>query len=254
MTAPIVAIIKKDLKLFLTGPTFYFLSGFYCCVLGLVFYLYLLYFNDSPLSHKSEGLDLHRDLLVGYVWWVLYILVFFIAVLSLRFFTEEKKTKTFSVLLTSPITSWQIVLAKWLLGILFLLIFLLLSFIYPLSLCFFLKVPFRLLLLDYLGIFLSLCVFMSIGLVVSISTRASISCIIMTEIFILLFVWLGSLLMWMFGGMWFLLDFFRHLYFAKHVYPFLIGIFNLSSVFYFLSWSVLLFFITERLVESHRWQ
>ena len=239
---PILAIIKKDLKLFLTGPTFYFLSGLYCCVLGLVFYLFVASFNDSLLSHRSDGIDLHRDLLAGYIWWVLYILVFFIAVLSLRFFTEEKKTKTFSILLASPVTSWQIVLAKWLLGVLFLLIFLLLSFIYPLSLSFFLEIPFKLLLLDYFGLFLALCVFMSIGLVVSISTRSAITCIIMTEILILLFVFLGSLLTWVFGGMWFLLDFFRYFYFIKHLYPFSVGIFNLSSAFYFLSWSFLLVF------------
>ena len=256
MTSPVFSIFKKDLKILLKSPVFYFLIGLSCCFWGLFFTFQVFAFVNQSFQLSTKAvqteMNIHQNLISHYIVFIHYFLILIIAALSLRFFTEEKKLNTFSLLLSSPLNSWEIVLGKSLFGAAFLLVFLLVSSIYPLSLCLFTKIPIKLFLLAYLGVFLLLLIYMMAGLLASILTDSLVVCVVLTMIFIILLMFLGV-------GRELtdirpLQEFFSFLSLNQHFDFFTKGVLNFSSIFYFLSWSFLLGFITERLVEFHRWQ
>ncbi len=254
---PVFSILKKDLKIFLKSPIFYFLTGL-CCFFWGVFFTFKVYtfVNQSfqiSAGKASAGINIHQNLVADYIVFVHAFMIFIITALSLRFFAEEKKLNTFPLLLSSPIHSLEIVLAKFLFGATVLLILLSVSAVYPLSLFFFTKIPIKLFLLAYFGVFLLLCVYMTAGLLASVLTDSLVVCVVLTMIFsILLLLLPGIGLKFTEAGL--LKDAFSFLSLDYHFDFFRKGVLSLSSVFYFLSLSFLLSFVTERLVEFHRWR
>ena len=256
MMAPVFAILRKDIKSLLTSPMFYFLTGLCASLWGLFFAFEVFAFvqRSYQLSTqvKDSGLNIHQNLISSYVVIVHYVLVFVIASLSIRFFAEEKKMRTFPILLTSPMTSWQIVLSKWLVGAFYIFFLLLVSAIYPLSLLFFVKIPLGLFFLSYIGVFIVLCVYMSVAMLASSLTESLIVCVVLTlvtSIFLLL-LGVGRGL----TDSLFLQQVFHYMSFDYHFLNFRKGIVSLSSIFYFLSWSFFLSLLTERVVEYNRWR
>jgi ABC-2 type transport system permease protein len=256
MTSPLFAILKKDFKAFFTSPMFYTLIGLCTSLWGLFFVVQVYSFSNQSyqLSLKSAqaGLNIHHDLVSSFLVVVHYVLIFIIAAMSMRFFAEEKKLKTFPVLLTAPLTSWQIVLAKWLVGAVTLFTLLLLSMLFPLSLLIFISLPLDLLFFSYLGLFLVTCVYMSASLVASAMTESLIVCVVLSLVFSVAFLLLGVGAQ--LTGTPSLQEMFRFLAFDQHFTNFRNGLFSLSSMFYFLSWSFILGLICERIVEFHRWR
>lgn len=256
MMSPVIAILKKDLKSFLTSPMFYVLAGLCCCLWGLFFSFELFNFVGRSLNLssaiKESGLNIHHELVASYIIIVHYVLVFVVAAFSLRFFAEEKKMKTFPILLASPMASWQIVLAKWLVGASLIFILLSVSAILPLSLLFFVKIPMGLFILSYFGVFILLCIYMSAALLASSITESLIVCVVLSLVFniLLLLMGVGRELTSVVS----LQEFFQFLSIDQHFGYFRKGLLSFSSIFYFLSWSFIFAFTTERVIEFNRWK
>ena len=256
MIGPIFAIFKKDLRALLTSPMFYLLLGL-CSSLWAIFFAFEVFAfvqRSYQLSTQGieSGLNIHQNLISSYIVIVHYVLVFILAALSIRFFAEEKKLNTFPILLTSPMTSWQIVLAKWLVGAFFIFLLLFASAIFPLSLLFFIKLPLGLFFLSYFGVFIILCVYMSLGMLASSMTESLIVCVVLSLVLSILMLLLGVGREFTDSVM--IQEFFNFLSIDRHFSYFRKGIFNFSSVFYFLSWSFFLSLVTERVIEYHRWR
>ncbi len=256
MMGPVWAIVKKDAKGFFTSPMFYTLLGLCCCLWGVFFsvevYTFVQQSYQLSLKSAQAGLNIHHNLVSSYLIIVHYVLVFILSALSIRFFAEEKKLKTFPILLAGPITSWQIVLAKWLVGVMILFTLLGVSMVFPLSLLFFIPLPLELFFYSYFGLFLVLCVYMTASMFASSVTESLIVCVVFSLVLNITFLLMGI------GGELTsspaLQDFFRFLTFDQHFANFRKGVFSLSSLLYFLSWSAVLGLITERIVEFHRWR
>lgn len=256
MISPVLAILKKDLKSILTSPVFFLLTGFCCCLWGLFFAFQMFGYVGQSMNlsaaNVDSGLNIYHNFIASYIVIVHYVLIFVVAAFSLRFFAEEKKMKTFPILLTSPMTSWQMVFAKWLVGASIIATLLLISAILPLSLLFYVSLPLKLIFLGYFGIFLLLCTYMSAGLLASSVTESLIVCVILTLVLTILLLLMGvgrefTDLLW-------LQDFFSFISIDRHFSFFKQGFFSLSSVFYILSLSFVFGFMTERVIEFHRWR
>ena len=196
MILPILAIWKKDFKSLMTSPMFYILLGFCCLLWGALFSFELYHFvkRSYELSTQggSSGLNIYHNFIATYIVLVHYILIFMLAAFSIRYFAEEKKLKTFSIYLMSPLSSFQIVFAKWLVGLSLIFVLLLVSSLFPLSLLFFVSFPFKLFLFSYLGLFLILSVYMSASLLASSLTESMIVCMVVSLVFSVLFLLLGT--------------------------------------------------------------
>lgn len=257
MISPILAIWKKDVRGFLTQPMFYLTTGLSLLVLAIIFTFQLYQFVTQSFqavaaSQAGAGLNIYHHLISNYIVITHYLMVFLIAVLSLRFFAEEKKMKTFSIYLSSPLTSWQIVLGKWLAGATLAFILLVCSAVYPLSLAFFLKLPWLLIFWGYFGLFLVMCIYMSAALLASALSESLIVCVVLALVFnvAILLLGVGQEL----TDHAFLKDFFIFVSIDPHFGNFKKGLLHTSSLFYFLSFSFFLSLMTERVIESHRWR
>ena len=118
-----LTILKKDLADFFNSLVAYITIGAFLLVTGL----FLWVFPDSSiLEYGYAGLESFFDISP-------YIFMFLIPAITMRSLAEESKEGTFELLATRPLTDWQIVLGKYLAALLIVVLALLPTLIYYLS-------------------------------------------------------------------------------------------------------------------------
>ena len=99
-----LSILKKEITSYLSSLVAYITIGVFLLVLGL----FLWVFPDSSiLNFGYAGLD-------NLFSTAPYLFMFLVPAITMRSLAEERKEGTFELLLTRPLTDWQIVLGKYL--------------------------------------------------------------------------------------------------------------------------------------------
>ena len=98
------AVFKRELFSFLSSMVAYITIAVFLLVSGLL----LWFFPDTSLLEYG-----YADL-SGYFSLVPYLFMFLIPAITMRSFAEERREGTYELLVTKPITLWQIVMAKYL--------------------------------------------------------------------------------------------------------------------------------------------
>ncbi|MCZ4223624.1 gliding motility-associated ABC transporter permease subunit GldF [Pedobacter rhodius] len=98
------AVFKRELFSFLSSMVAYITIGIFLLVSGLL----LWFFPDTSV------LDYGYAELSGFFSLVPYLFMFLIPAVTMRSFAEERREGTYELLITKPITLWQIVSAKYL--------------------------------------------------------------------------------------------------------------------------------------------
>jgi ABC-2 type transport system permease protein len=113
-------ILKKELTSYLSSLVAYVTIGVFLLVLGL----FLWVFPDSSiLDYGYAGLDSLFNTAP-------YLFMFLIPAITMRSLAEERKEGTFELLLTRPLTDWQIVLGKYLAAVIIVLFALVPTLVY----------------------------------------------------------------------------------------------------------------------------
>ncbi len=99
-----LAVFKREFFGFLNGMVAYIAITIFLITCGLL----LWFFPDTSL------LDYGYAELGGFFSLVPYLFMFLIPALTMRSFAEERREGTYELLITKPITLWQIILAKYL--------------------------------------------------------------------------------------------------------------------------------------------
>ncbi|WP_316806350.1 gliding motility-associated ABC transporter permease subunit GldF [Pedobacter agri] len=159
------AVFKRELFSFLSSMVAYITIGVFLLVSGLL----LWFFPDTSL------LDYGYADLAGFFSLVPYLFMFLIPAITMRSFAEERREGTYELLITRPITVWQIVIAKYLSSLVLVLFSLIPTIIYYYSMS---KLGFPEGNIDagavigsYIGLFLLGAAFTSIGLFASALTK-----------------------------------------------------------------------------------
>lgn len=149
-------------------PVFLVLSGSYF-VSTLDGYLQMVSPNEA--SMLVLGVNVNQHLLMPFFNSLLNIFVFIIPLVSMRTFSEEKKSATYELLVSYPLTPMQILLGKYL-GLLFIMMFLLaLSAVYPVFVMWMGHPTVAMIVTVYLGYALFVMLFSAIGLWASLLTE-----------------------------------------------------------------------------------
>ncbi|WP_231462965.1 gliding motility-associated ABC transporter permease subunit GldF [Pedobacter sp. Leaf132] len=98
------AVFKRELNSFLSSMVAFITIGVFLLVSGLL----LWFFPDTSI------LDYGYAEMGGFFSLVPYLFMFLIPAITMRSFAEEKKEGTYELLITKPITLWQIIFAKYL--------------------------------------------------------------------------------------------------------------------------------------------
>ena len=165
-----LAIYKKELKSYFLSPIGYIAIGLFLFVFSSFFYLTTI---------MSGGYDMGNL----YFNTARYGLLIIVPIITMRTFAEERKIGTEQLLLTSPRTITEIVLAKFFSAVTLILIILVFSLIYYAILCFFKAPNFIPVLVMILGFLLVAMSAIAIGMFISSLTENQIISAVVTIVF-----------------------------------------------------------------------
>lgn len=214
----ILSIFKKELKGFCTSP-FAYVIGAVILALGGYFFSVTLF-----VTRIADITGVFMNLAV--------ILIFAAPALTMRLLAGEEQEGTMEFLLTSPITIPQLILGKYLAALVYFLIIIVLTFIYP-GILLALSSPDKgVIFTTYLGFILLVATYLAIGILCSSFTGSQVIASI-SSFGILLLLWIFSWLSGNISGP--LGSFAKALSVSEHYADFLRGIIDTTHIVYFIS-------------------
>lgn len=248
---------KEIRSLFVSPIAYVVLTGF--LLLGGWFFFNLLFrfsylltlYTGFQNPQALQSLNLNEHVVAPLLHNLTIVLVIMVPIITMRSFAEEKKSGTYELLLTSPLTVTQIVMGKFLGSLFFIFVMIMLTGIYPAILLFYGNPELGILASGYLGLFLLGMVFISVGLFTSSLTEnqivAAVTCFV---ILLLLYVlsWPSETAGAALG------DVLKYFSVIEHFSEMVKGLIDTKSLVYFLSIIFLSLFLTHRSVEASRWR
>lgn len=254
------SMFVKEIRIYFTTPIAYavmmlftFLTGFFFQNLFTTFdryqNIYQFRFKMSPAHFNLNDFVYTQTFRTFGV-----ILLFLVPILTMRLFAEEKKNKTYELLMTSPITTTEIIISKYLSSFTVLATIMLLTFLYPLLVGVMHPGTFEWapVFTGYLGLLLLVGAFAAVGMFCSSLTEnqiiaASIAFGVLLSLWII--EWAASFMSP--GGYQ---DAVRYLSIISHLKAFTKGVINYTDTFYYVSVIFFCNFLAHRVVESQRWR
>jgi ABC-2 type transport system permease protein len=111
-------IFRKELSSYFVSPVAYLLLTMFGLIFGFFFWNPLGYFvyvgMESQMRGQMMPMNLNEQVIRPLLSNVSVIGLFFIPMITMRLFAEEKRTGTIELLATSPIRDLEIIVGKWL--------------------------------------------------------------------------------------------------------------------------------------------
>jgi ABC-2 type transport system permease protein len=234
-------IARRELRAYFRSPLGSIVIASALLLDGILFYW-------RSLSQRL----LSGEALAEFFWWTSGVTITAALFLSMRLVAEERQTGTFTLLNTSPIAEWQIVMGKYLSVWCMVLLLTVLSVYMPLLLLVNGKVSFGHIVTGYLGQVLLGGAAAAIGLFASTLTRSQLVAIVVGAAIVVL-----MLVFWVLGQA---IDpplnkvlaaaALHHANFR----PFQFGILELGATTYYLSVAYLFLFGSVKVLEARRWR
>ena len=181
---------------------------------------------------------------------VAFMLLMVIPIITMRSLSAERRDKTMSLLLSSPVSMTEIVLGKYVGTLYFLLIMVGVICIMPLSLMFGTSLDTGKLLAGASGLFLMLAALSAAGLFISSMTNSpAVSAV--ASFFLLFALWL---MFWLNSGGQKLSGVIEYISLLNHFIPFLQGSISTNDAMYFILFAVTFLVFTARRLDIQRLQ
>src|SRR3989441_9512481 len=114
----IFIICRKELRSYFVSPIAYLLLIMFALIFGFFFWNSLGYFVFMGMQSQMRGqqfpMNLNEQIVRPLLSNVGVIGLFFIPLISMRLFAEEKRSGTIELLTTSPIRDIEVIIGKWL--------------------------------------------------------------------------------------------------------------------------------------------
>jgi len=251
-----IAVVKKDWKSLFFTPMAYVILGAYALMMGF-YYTILTYAYMRNSGRGGFGEQASLDMITGSLLHAnSYIISFAIPFLTMYTFAGEKRQQTFELLFTSPIKLGELVAAKFLGVFGLIMIFLSLSIVYFGFLFAWGNPELNVVLSGMLGLVLLCANYVALGVLISSFFSTPVLAAVV-GFFLMLILWVlpsvGQLIYFKFLGIE-IGPFLAYLTPQGHFKPFVDGIIYAKHVWFYLSSTVLLLFLTSKVVESNRWR
>jgi len=194
------AIVRRELQAYFVSPIAYAVIVVFLLIATFGFASSLgRYLTIPPFVLEERGFDLRSIVGRGLVMWAMIGLILTLPALSMRLFSEEKKTGTAELLMTSPLTTGQLVLGKYLGALAVLAIMLALTFGFPVVLEILASPDWGAFATSYVGLLLYGGVLLAVGVFASSLTENQIVALVVTYA-IFLPLWAIEVLVGFVGG------------------------------------------------------
>src|SRR5437667_5252562 len=196
----IVAIAQKELKSYFASPVGYIITGIWALLYGWFFFNILYFFVRQSMSMTQfqgpQAMNLNQQLIRPLIAQNLPILVLFLLpAVTMRTYSEERRSGTIELLLTSPLTDFQIIMGKFLGAMALYGVMLAVTLIHIGLLFVYGRPEWKPIVTVYLGLLLLGGCFISVGLFISSTTKNQIVSFVATfAVFLMLWIitWIGS--------------------------------------------------------------
>jgi ABC-2 type transport system permease protein len=248
-------IFRKELRSYFVSPVAYVLFVMFALIFGWFFWnmlgAFVFYSMASQMRGEMMPMNINEQIIRGLLGNVNVVALFFIPVITMRLFAEEKRNGTIELLATSPVFDVEVILGKWLAAVALYAAMLLLT---GLNLAFIFKFgnpDWKPLLVGYLGLLLQAAALLAIGTFISSLTKNQIIAGAATFGVCLLIFVLG----WASGyetSTW--AQVLSYMSVNTHMESFAKGVLDSKDAVYYVTVIFLGLFLTARSLESLRWR
>ncbi len=250
----IVAIAQKELKSYFASPIAYIVIGVFALLYGFFYFIMLQYFMRVSLQAMAGGgqsVNINEMMLRPMLQNVTVIVLFVLPMVTMRTYSEEKRSGTIELLLTSPLTDFQIIMGKFLGALALYATMLAITLIHIAILFIYGNPEWKPLVTAYLGLLLLGSCFIAMGLFVSSLTRNQVVAGVVTfglALFLWVISWLSSFSTGTMGTLA------SYLSLIDHFDDFSKGVIDTTHLAYYLSFITFGLFLTAKSVDSERWR
>jgi len=254
----ILAIAGREIRSYFVSPIAYVVLTGFLLLGGWFFFNLLARFNFLLTIYSAQQnpevlqrLNLNEFVVAPLLHNLSVVLVILVPVITMRSFAEEKRSGTYELLMTSPLSITEIVAGKFLGCVAFLLIMIGLTGVYPIILLAYGNPELGIMASGYLGLVLLAIAFATVGLLTSSVTEnqiiAAVTCLVVLLLFYVI-AWPAETAGPVLGAV------LKYLSLTEHFGEMVKGIIDTKDVVYFVSVILLSLFLTHRSVESVRWR
>ena len=235
----VLALIKKELKTYFNSPIAYiFLTVF----LVLTSWMH---FRTFFLNNQASM----RNYFVLLPW----IFLFFVPAISMRLFSEEKKSGTLEVLMTLPVSDINVVLGKFFASFILLALSLLMTLPLYIITAILGDPDHGVIFTQYFSALLLGAAYLSIGLFVSSFTKNQIIAFIMATVFTFLLLIVGESLL-LFTLPAFIAPLFQYIALSTHFESMARGVIDSRDLIYYFSIIFIFLALTSRNLAARKWK
>jgi len=235
----VLALTGRELRSYFLSPVGYIVTALFLVMTGLIFMRYT--FDQGQPASLRPVFELGT-----------WMLLFVCPAITMRAISEERRLGTFEMLMTCPISETEVILAKFIAAMGFLVLMLVPTFVHVLLLELYGRPDYGELFCGYLGMLLAGMAYMSSGMLASTLTTSQVVAFLVT-----LFFWLALSI-----GAKFLPQYLHEPWataaFAADPDPrlrdFAIGLIDSSNVIYFVSLTALFLIAAIQTLEARRWR
>jgi ABC-2 type transport system permease protein len=250
-----LAIARKELRAYFASPIAYVVIGMFALAFGWFYVSMLSWFLMQSMQGQMMGgggpMYVNQQLIRIVLQNAAVVILFLLPMITMRTYSEEKRTGTIELLLTSPVSDWQIIVGKFL-GAMTLYALMLAVTLIHIALLFAFGTPdWKPIASAYLGLLLLGGCFVSLGLLFSSLTRNQIVAGVITlVVFLMLWVvdWMTSFSSPGVGAV------LNYLSITSHLDDFTKGVIDTKHIIYYLSFITFGLFLTAKAVDSERWR
>jgi ABC-2 type transport system permease protein len=244
-------IALREVRAILGTPTGWLVICGFLSLTGVFWYLHVMRYVSLGTDvvanpYGAAGLTLKDHLVVPFFSNTLLIVLFVTPAISMRLFAAEMQERTLELLLTSPVTTAEIVLGKYLGAVAFLVFMLACTFHFPVSVLYWADVDPGLLVGGYASCLLVGMALLAAGTLFSSLSSSQIVALILTFSLGLTLYILSSQA----SGPDSIAS---HLSLTPHVEMLLQGEITLADLAYFTGFCTFFLFFTHQQIEARRW-
>ena len=232
-----LAVWKREVQSYFLSPLAYIFIGSFMVVAGIMFTANNVMAMSVSFSNTLSSMT--------------FIFMLLVPLLTMKLLSEDRKSKTDQLLLTSPVSIFSIVLGKYLAAITVFVATLILSLVFPIILSIFGMPALGEIVAGYLGFFLMGSALIAVGVFISSITESQVIAALVT-FFVLLLMWIGNVALSLISNgllvsvlEWFLV--------YSRINSFVLGLLSIPHVVYFISFSFVFLFLAVRSIERRRW-
>ncbi|MEE9557871.1 MAG: ABC transporter permease subunit [Candidatus Brocadiales bacterium] len=230
-------IFKREMMGFFYSPIAYVLIAIFLVFSGYFFATILALSQQATLSYSLANTQ--------------FILSIIAPIITMKLLSDEVRSGTIEMLMTAPVTDFEVVFGKFLAAWFLYLVMLAPTLLYVVFLQWVGQPDMGPVLSSYIGLALMGLMFVSIGLMMSAFTRsqmiAGISGIVTLVILFFMGYAASGTATWYAAAL-------QYLGTYSHWEPFTKGMVNTKDILYYVTITALCLFITVRVVESRKWR